>query len=386
MPSLLLPRNASQTINLSASTGKTYLQTTFEAADGINAKSAADDATAVTIATPAQISAALGTFDPKVAANLYSHFNNGQADFLSAAGDISGQSISPQHIQAVLVSHLANVKGQVNQANAAASDVILLTSGSGTVVLLNANDYFYNVAYQSPRLSSGRSYGVTATRKLLGPTDTDYLKEMGNYLTAASAQEVTNFYTAIFKILTATDTSGVSGLSAAGQAVLTDFLAIYTAESMRHNFVSLNVTLDAWEIDIAQVTLLSAYITASGKVMTGGKLVAGNTTAYSGGHSIGTHEADFTKLAKLITSYENASGHLKAMVTAVDTLTPVTPAAMATAVKGDVFRRALVYLNRTEFESGVKSNAAAITSAMVQLLNQIRTDQSAITAYVLAHQ
>jgi hypothetical protein len=386
MPSLLLPRNASQTIDLTAFTGKTYLQTTFEAGDGIDAKTAVNDSTAVTIATPAQISAALGKFDPKVAGNLYSHFNNGQTDFLSAAGKISGQSLSPQQIEAALLPHLLNVKGQVSEANAAASDVILLASGSGTVVLLNADDYFYNVAYQSPQLSSGRSYGVTATRKLLGPTDNDYLTEMGNYLKSATAQEMTNFYTAMFKILTATDTSDVSGLSAGGQAVLTDFLAIYTAESMRHDMVNLDVTKDAWEMDIAEVTLLGAYITASGMVMTGGKLVAGNLTAYYDGHSIGTHEADFTKLAKLLTSYEDAKGHHRAMVTAIDHLTPVTPAAISSAVKGDVFRRALVYLNRTEFESHVKSNAAAITGAMVQLLNQIRTDQSAITAYVLAHQ
>jgi hypothetical protein len=386
MPPLLLPRNADQTIDLSAFTGKTYLQTTFEAGDGINAKTAADDAAPVTIATPAQISAALSKFDPKVTTDLSSYFTNGQAGFLSAAGDIEGESISPQHLQAVLLSHLANVSGQVSEANAAASDVILLTSGSGTVVLLNDSNYFYNVSYQSPRLTSGRSYGITAARKLLGPSDAYYLQEMGNYLTTASTVEITNFYTVMFKILTATDASGVSGLSAAGQTVITDFLAIYTAESMRHNFVNLNVTLDAWEVDIAQVTLLSAYITASGMVMVGGKLIHGGTTAYSDGHSIGWHEADFRKLSRLITSYENAAGHHKAMVTAVDQLTPVTPSAIASAVKGDVFRRAMVYLNRTEFASGAQSKAAAITSAIVQLLNQIRTDQSAITAYVLANQ
>jgi hypothetical protein len=383
---LLLPRNASRTIDLSTFKGKTYLQTTFEAADGINAKTAADDATAVMIATPAAVTAALGSFDGEVASNLFFHFKNGKTDFLAAVGDISGETLTPQHLPAVLQSHLTNVNGQLSEASAAASDLILLASGSGTVVLLNANDYFYNVSYQSPRLSSGRSYGVTSARKLLGPTDNDYLTEMGNYLLAASDAEITSFYTAIFNILTATDTSGVAGLSATGQAVITDFLAIYTAESMRHNFVNLNVTLDAWEIDIAEVTLLSAYITASGKVMVGGKLVAGKPTAYYNGHSIGTHEADFIKLAQLITSYENAAGHHKAMVTAINTLTPVTPAAISNAVKGDVFRRALVYLNRIEFEAGVKSNAAALTSAMVAFINQIRTDQAAITTYILANQ
>jgi hypothetical protein len=55
-------------------------------------------------------------------------------------------------------------------------------------------------------------------------------------------------------------------------------------------------------------------------------------------------------------------------------------------VKGDIFRRVLVYLDQPQFESGVTSNAAAITTAMVQLENQIKTDQAAITAYVLKHQ
>src|ERR1017187_8944297 len=39
-----------------------------------------------------------------------------------------------------------------------------------------------------------------------------------------------------------------------------------------------------------------------------------------------------------------------------------------------------------EFENDAQSHATAIATAMVQLLNQIRTDQSEITAYVLKHQ
>jgi hypothetical protein len=74
------------------------------------------------------------------------------------------------------------------------------------------------------------------------------------------------------------------------------------------------------------------------------------------------------------------------MVTAINDLTPIKKKPVSTAVKDDVLRRVLIYLNRTEFESGVQTNASALTSAVVQLLNQIRTDQSAITTYVQTHQ
>jgi hypothetical protein len=382
---LLLPRDPARTIDLTTFSGKTFLQAVLEPNDGINAKTVADDATAVTISSTALIMADLATFNPKVANDLYFHFQNGQADFMSAAGHVAGQSLSPQQIQAA-IGPFINPNGQLGAAKAAAANVILLTSGSGTVVELNADDYFYNVAYQSPNKSSGRNYAITSTRKLLDPSDTDYLIDVSNYLGTASSQQITDFYTTMFKVLTSSDTSGMTSLSSQGQVTLTDFLAIYTAEMMRHQMFNLDVTNNPYEIDVAEVTLLGAYISASGMVMDGGKLISGNVKAYSHNGSIGTHRSDFTKLAKLITAYENMKSHHKAMITSITNLTPVKTKKNTSVVKGDIFRRVLVYLDQPQFESGVTSNAAAITTAMVQLENQIKTDQAAITAYVLKHQ
>jgi len=384
---ILLPRDSARTINLADFKGKTYLQTTLEAGDGINAKTTADDTAAVTIADANQVVADINMFDSKVANKIFPYFTDRQAGFQSLAAKIQGQNISPQQIQ----SALAPITGLINPSDSnsvapVASDLILLSSGSGTVVEMNSDSYFYNVAYQSPETKTGRSYVVAPGRKLLDPSDNDYLEETGSYLKSASWQETSNFYTAMFTLLTSSDSLGVSGLSPAGQIVLTDLLGIYTAESMRHNMVGLNPTNDAWEIDVAEVTLVGAYVAASGMVMDGGKLTNGTLTAYYNDHSIGTHEADFIKLARLITSYENTKSHHKAMITSITDLMPIKKKAISSAVKGDVFRRVLVYLNRTEFESDAQSNAAAITAAMVQLLDQIQTDQSAITAYVLKHQ
>ena len=385
---LVLSRDPAHTFTLADFKGKTYLQATLEASVGINAKTAADDAAAVTISTAAKVVTDINMFDSKVANEIFPYFTSSQAGFESVAANIQGQNISPQQIESTLSPYITGLiaPSTASHVKVIASDLILLSSGSGTVVEINPGSYFYNVGYQSPTLSSGRSYVVAPGRALLDPSDNDYLEEAGSYLTSASSQEASNFYTAMFTILTACDSSCVSGLNPAGQIVLTDFLGIYTAESMRHNMVNLDPTNAPWEIDVGEVTLVGAYVTASGKVMEQGKLTNGTMKVYYNGHSIGTHEADFRKLAKLITSYENVKAHHKAMITKLDTLTPIKTKPITSAVKGDVFRRVLVYLNRTEYESGVRSNAAAITTAMAQLLNQVRTDQSNITTYVTAHE
>jgi hypothetical protein len=65
-------------------------------------------------------------------------------------------------------------------------------------------------------------------------------------------------------------------------------------------------------------------------------------------------------------------------------VTPIQDAEILSAVGGDVFRRLLVFLNRIEFQDSVQSYPDALTSAMVQLLNQVRLDQSQITQFIKA--
>lgn len=383
---LVLPRDPSRTINVSDFSGKTYLQATLETSDGINAKTLADDGTAVTIASATQVVADIKMYDSKVANEIFPYFTAKDAGFQTAASHLQGQNVSPQQIQGMLAPFLA--AGLIDPTTAGrvqvvGSDLILLSSDSGTVVVVNPDSYFYNVAYQSPVLKSGRTYAVAPGRLLLDPSDNYYLTETGNYLSAANSTEANNFYSAMFQLLTACDSSGVFKLNSNGQIVLTDFLSIYTEESLRHNMVNLDPANSAWEVDLAEVTLLGAYIAVSGMVMDQGKLTAGTLTAYYNGHSIGTHEADFTKLGKLITAY--MSKNHKSMIQNLNSVTPVK-GTVSKAVKGDVFRRVMIYLNRTEYETGAQGNAAAITTAMTQLLTQIQTDQSAITTYVTAHQ
>jgi hypothetical protein len=163
------------------------------------------------------------------------------------------------------------------------------------------------------------------------------------------------------------------------QVVTTDFITIYTAELIRHNKANLDVSTNPWEIDLGEVTLLTDYIAKSGMMMQDGKLVPGSASDY-GTHSIGVSRDDFTKLAKFITSYETTN-HPN-LVNAIITLTPISDSTISSAVDGDIFRRVMVYLNRSEFQDSVKSNAGSLTNAVIALLKQVRKDSSKITIYI----
>ena len=375
----VLPRDPSRTITLNDFNGQTFLQA-MQASNGIYAKIQTDSTASVTIASPAAINAAVAEFDPKVGKTLYGTFKNGESDFTSIVGQIQNQSLSPQQIFLTLAPLITNLKyaDDARYAPERCGDIALLASSSGTVVQIDPDHYFYNIAYLTAE--PGRSYGVASrTRALLDQSDKGFLTELNSYLEDASAAETSSFFTALLRVLTQCDSTNAGNLPDSTQVVTTDFITIYTAELIRHNKVNLEVSKDPWEIDLAEVTLLTDYGAKSGMVMQGGKLVTGTASDY-GTSSIGDTRSDFTKLAKLITTYET-SNH-PTLVNAILTLTPISDPTISSAVDGDVFRRVMVYLNRAEFQDSVKSNAGPLTSAVISLLKQVRKDSSKITTYI----
>jgi len=277
----------------------------------------------------------------------------------------------------------------LNIAVDASADMALLANGSGTLVIIDSANYFYNVEYQKPNVKSGRSYGVGPGRSLLDPSDKEYLTEMAAYLKPATTPDASPFFTAILKVLTNCDSSGFAGLTSDGQVTATDFLTIYNAELDRHVMVSLAPATHPWEIDLAEVTFLTSYGAASGLVMKNGSLVPGTAAAYYGvgatGSGIGETRKDFVKLAKRITLFENQSGHHPEMVTAIKNLTPITSQTILSAVKDDVIRRFLVYINRPEFASDVQTHSSDLVNAMVAFIKQINADNAQITQYIHSH-
>jgi hypothetical protein len=387
---VLLPRGAERTIDLSSFSGQSYLQAMEASSSGIFDKTQADDGASVTIATAEQIVADVNQFDAKVSQQVFGMFENGQADFQSLMSKVQGQSFSPQTIRGGIQHFIssANLKAGAspNIAVDASADMALLASGSGTLVTIDPANYFYNLGYQKPNVKSGRSYAVASGRALLDPSDKDYLTEMAAYLKPVTTPDAGPFYTALLKVLTSSDPSGYRTLSAPAQVTATDFLAIYTAELNRHVMVNLVPSTHPWEIDLAEVTFLTSYGAPSGMVMKNGSLVPGTAVAYyavgTSGSGIGETRKDFVKLATRITTFESDPQHHPELVKAIVNLTPISDQKILSQVSGDVLRRYLVYLNRSEFQANVQSHSSDLVNAMVAFLKQINTDNSQITQYI----
>jgi hypothetical protein len=387
---VLLPREADRTINLSSLVGQTYLQAMQASGSGIFDKTEADNGAAVTIAPADQIVADVNQFDSKVSQQVVGMFKNGQADFQSVMSKIQGKSFSPQTIRGGIQPFIssANLKPNAspNIAVDASADMALLASGSGTLVTIDQANYFYNVGYQKPNVKSGRSYAVASGRSLLDPSDRDYLTEMAAYLKPTTTPDAGPFYTAMLRVLTNCNSSDYATLPASAQVTATDFLAIYTAELDRHVMVNLVPATHPWEIDLAEVTFLTSYGAASGMVMKNGALVPGTAVAYyavgTSGSGIGETRKDFVKLATKITAFESGAQHHPELVNAIVNLTPISDQKILSQVKADVIRRYLVYLNRPEFQSSIQSHASDFVNAMVVFLKQINVDNSQITQYI----
>ena len=387
---VLLPRGPDRTVDLSTLAGQTYLQAMQAPGTGIFDKTDADNGKAVTVATADQIVQDVNQFDSRVSQQVFGMFKNGQADFHSVMANVQGKSLSPQTmrsgIQPFISSSILNTSASPNIAVDASADMALLASGSGTLVIIDPSNYFYNVGYQKPNVKSGRSYAAAPGRSLLDPSDKVYLTEMSAYLQPATTPDPSPFYAALLKVLTSCNSSDFAALPTAGQVTAADFMAIYTAELDRHIMVNLVPSQHPWEMDLAEVTFLTSYGAPSGMVMKNGSLVAGTAVAYyavgTAGSGIGETRKDFVKLATRITSFESAPGHHPELVNAIVNLTPITDPTTLSQVKGDVIRRFLVYLNRPEFQSSVQSHSADFVNAMVAFLKQINADNAQITSYI----
>jgi hypothetical protein len=373
-------RDAARTVDLANFAGKPYLLTMLDPS-GIYAVTQKDDITPVVIAKPDEISAAVALFDPDLAADLYGEFTNGESDFTAIVGQIQGHSLSPKQIRSALspfITHLKN-PSRADITLDRSYGVALLASSSGSLVRINSQSAFYNVAYQSPIVQSGRSYGIASKRKLLDQSDSGYLAELDAYLKTTPSTDATNLNTAILNLLAESDSSGLGVLPDAGQIVATDFLTIYTAELIRHNMVNLDMNKDPWEVDLGEITLLANYCAPAGMIMESGKLVPGAINTYGYG-AIGDHRKDFTNLAKNIESFERAK-HPN-LITAVETLTPISNQKIANSVSGDVFRRLLVYANLPAAQTELQQNATSLVSAINNLLDQVRLDRNEITSSI----
>lgn len=130
-----------------------------------------------------------------------------------------------------------------------------LARGNGVSVKLSDNNF--NIHINFPLASTGgRSYGWTKGQ--VGDwSDKMYLDNLGDVVATGDKRDIAKFYEVIIKTLGSCDTEGLETLRGDSQRVITNFLAIYTAEEYRAM-----VPTDPhrnWDAALLETTLLGAF-------------------------------------------------------------------------------------------------------------------------------
>jgi hypothetical protein len=148
------------------------------------------------------------------------------------------------------------------------STYLALVSGGGVQLKLDKNNFAYNVNYgvgdTEKDEMTGRSFGEAPGSLALDASDKHYLEILEAYV-RSDKDNVEHFYRSILQILLNSDASDLANVTEQGQAVATDFLAVYTAEQDRHLMSDLKT--HPWDESLLEVTLLSALHSGQKKVM-----------------------------------------------------------------------------------------------------------------------
>lgn len=262
-----------------------------------------------------------------------------------------------------------------------------LTSGLGVKVKIDDYNYNYHVLYKtgktnpSEEVMSGRSFASSPISKAQDATDPEYLRDLEKYL--KSTPDSRAFYKAMILALANNDPSGWKNITAEGQKVLSDFLTVYTAEADRHLMVNLKDGIHPWEIDLAAVTVVSAFSIETGRVVVGGKALELNLGSWfapspnnrPGGpqrSGIGITRNDRKLLQKSIQKYELQTSQGKKLIAAIYDIIGNNEN------RDDVIQGVFEFLSqpKTPDSLGVKAeNLADLFSEYIQV---IRTDSRKI--------
>ncbi|MDZ4663209.1 MAG: hypothetical protein SGJ18_16485 [Pseudomonadota bacterium] len=185
-----------------------------------------------------------------------------------------------------------------------------LASCGGAVIKLYDDNYAYNIHYGSGKVQkdpqTGRSFGAGPARPADDASDKAYLTDLEKYVTSGS--NISEFFETLIQALTNSDTSNYKSLNAHGQTLLTDFLAVYTAEQAR-NLMDEKISLH-WDAALLEVTLLSAFHSGQRDVMLFFKDPASKSTYFTESvynQAPGGEKRDKKRKAKLIDYWQFSS-------------------------------------------------------------------------------
>lgn len=147
------------------------------------------------------------------------------------------------------------------------STYVGLASCGGSSLKLADDNYAYNIHYGTGELKTdkltGRSFGASRIFHATDSSYTHYLKTLQNYI-EKDPTNVKHFMKTVMETLTNSEPRRYDKVNDHGDAVLTDFFAIWTAEQTR-NIMDGRVDLH-WDAALLQVTLLSAFHAGQDKI------------------------------------------------------------------------------------------------------------------------
>jgi hypothetical protein len=382
-------------VDLTDKSGQTFFAV-MTAKDGIKSNIDADSVREFVVPNSATIIENAGHFDPVVFGKILRLFRNGESDFVRLVDSLEGKTLNPVSILPALRSSLSSLKilrtgpdgdPKIPLNAQKIAPFFALASGSGVMVRLDANNYYLNQGYpkgnpEDPELlktqvKKGRSFGASPGRKALDASDPVYLKGLKEYMDANP--DATEFYTVMFDILIRSDASGLKNLSEDGQILMTDFIAVYTAEMTRYLMTG-DLHQHAWMNDLAEVTMDAAYGTASGMVMREAEFVTGVPNDYfapskvSTSSGIGITRRDRQALQKRVSQALRETDQTAAAVEAI----------IGQRKDGDIIHGVMLFLNDEANQSVISKRGPELRDAVVEFLVSSRVHHAVITPKVKA--
>lgn len=372
--------NMKESLNIDDFYGSTFYEFMTDSA-GVKASLDADYVAKFKIANHETILKAAKNFDDDVYKKISRQFARGENGLSALVDTIQGKIATPADLSTSIRTALpkfAKNRSSVPLGALIIAPLIAMASGAGTVVHIDDHNYYYNFGYKSGEDAgdekSGRSFGASYDHNALDVSDVYYLNELTSYFktTADSSQ----FFRVLFNVLTNCDTTNYGKLSTSGQTVLTDFIAVYTAEQDRH--IMGDMRSHPWENDLTETTMMSAYTVNTGKIMANGQYINGIPKDFfavgvSGRSGLGVGRKDRMKLQTEIS---------KVMWKIHPDVTERLAKLIRAKKDTDLFHGLMLFINNPRGQDLVRERAEDLVSTVVEFLQKMREDSARIDASI----
>lgn len=238
-------------INFNDHKGQTYLSFMKE-----TVKPVLDDyaINGYVLAGPEAVEEALKNVSSKVRWKALKAAKN-KENLLSLAAELEGQTANLYD----LPNMIAGVDRSLNRYTL--STFLGLVSCGGAIIEYSEGNVAYNIHYGTGDFDkdnrTGRSFGEgIGVRDADDASDKNYLRDLEEFVTEHESS-IDEFYSTLMKSLANSDSSGMPTISKFGQLLLTDFLAVYTAEQAR-NLMDGRIHTH-WDAALLEVTLMGAF-------------------------------------------------------------------------------------------------------------------------------